>query len=117
VSYAVSIQSCYSYPVDITLLDSVEELLESLPAAELAKVLRVIDLLEEFGPNLAMPHSRHMSGGLLELRIRGKREIRIFYCFKDTKAYLLHGVIKKSQKTLSRDIAKARKAMKGLAKI
>ena len=101
--------------MDIVLLNAAEEFLESLSEAELAKVLRVIDLLEEFGQNLGMPHSRHMTDGLLELRVRGKREVRIFYCFKGKEAVLLHGVIKKRQRTLAGDISKARKAKGTLA--
>lgn len=101
--------------MDITVLDPVDDFLETLSDGEVAKTLRMIDLLEEFGSDLGMPHSRYMSNGLLELRVRGKREIRIFYCFKNKKAILLHGCIKKSQKTLVRDIAQAKKAMGGLA--
>ncbi len=101
--------------MEVILFDSAETFLESLSAAELAKALRVVDLLEAFGSDLRMPHSRHVSGGLLELRIRGKRETRIFYCFKNNKAMLLHGFIKKTKKASIREIAKAQKIMDGLA--
>ncbi len=70
--------------MQIILLDLVEAFLESLNEKEIAKVIRTIELLEEFGNDLGMPHSRHMSDGLLELRIRGTREVRIFYCFHKT---------------------------------
>ena len=94
--------------MQIVLFDSVEIFLESLNAKEIAKIIRTIELLEEFGNDLGMPHSRHMSDGLLELRIRGTREIRIFYCFHKNKAVLLHACIKKTQKTLDKELAKAR---------
>ncbi len=96
--------------MQIDLLDSVETFLSSLQNKEIAKVLRTIELLEEFGNNLGMPHSRHMADGLLELRVRGTREIRIFYCFHKNKAVLLHACIKKTQKTLDKELAKARLA-------
>lgn len=96
--------------MQIILLDSVETFLESLNAKEIAKVIRTIELLEEFGNDLGMPHSRHMSDGLLELRVRGTREIRIFYCFHKNKAVLLHACIKKTQKTLDKELARAREA-------
>ena len=98
----------------IILLDSVETFLESLNAKEIAKVIRTIELLEEFGNDLGMPHSRHMSDGLLELRIRGTREIRIFYCFHKKQAILLHACIKKTQKTLENELDRARDAKEHL---
>lgn len=91
----------------IILLDSVETFLESLDAKEIAKAIRTIELLEEFGNDLGMPHSRYMSDGLLELRIRGTREVRIFYCFHKKQAILLHACIKKTQKTLDKELARA----------
>jgi phage-related protein len=96
--------------MQIILLDFVETFLESLEAKEIAKVIHTIELLEEFGNHLGMPHSRHMSDGLLELRIRGTREIRIFYCFHNNKAVLLHACIKKTQKTLDKELNRARNA-------
>ncbi len=100
--------------MQIILLDFVEAFLESLSEKEIAKVIRTIELLEEFGNDLGMPHSRHMSDGLLELRIRGIREIRIFYCFHKNKAVLLHACIKKTQKTLDKELSKARAAKQHL---
>jgi phage-related protein len=99
----------------ITIFDSVETLLESLTSKELAKTLRTIELLEEFGHQLDMPHSRHLSHGLLELRIRGTREIRIFYCFQgDDKAVLLHAYIKKKQKAPHKELEQARRIQASL---
>jgi phage-related protein len=100
--------------MQIILLDSVETFLESLSTKEIAKVIRTIELLEEFGNDLGMPHSRHLSDGLLELRIRGTREIRIFYCFHKKQAVLLHACIKKTQKTHDKELAGARDAKKCL---
>lgn len=96
--------------MDITLLDPVETFISSLTEKEVAKVIRTIELLEEFGNELGMPHSKHLSDGLLELRVRGTREIRIFYCYHKNKAVLLHACIKKTQKTLDTDLSRARTA-------
>ncbi len=95
--------------MQIEILNSVEELFESITSKELGKVLRTVDLLEEFGKELGLPHSRHLKDGLLELRIRGKREIRVFYCFKKQKIILLHAFIKKKQKTPFKELKRARK--------
>ena len=100
--------------MQIILLEAVETFLESLSDKEIAKAIRTIELLEEFGNNLNMPHSKHMTDGLLELRIRGTREIRIFYCFHKNKAVLLHACIKKTQKTLDKELTKARTAKEHL---
>ncbi len=90
--------------MQIVLLDSVENFLESLQEKEIAKAVRHIESLEENGNTLGMPHSKHLADDLLELRIRGTREIRIFYCFHKDKAYLLHAFIKKTQKTPSKEL-------------
>ena len=101
--------------MQIVLLDSVETFLESLQEKEIAKVIRTVELLEEFGNDLGMPHSKHVADGLLELRIRGKREIRIFYCFNRSNAYLLHAFIKKTQKTPEKELNKAKAAKDSLS--
>ncbi len=99
----------------IILLDFVETFLESLNEKEIAKTIRTIELLEEFGNGLGMPHSKHLADGLLELRIRGKREIRIFYCFDKNKAILLHAFVKKTQRTPEKELNKARSAKENLS--
>lgn len=96
--------------MQITLLDTVEIFLTSLSEKEIAKTIRTIELLEAFENNLGMPHSKHLANGLLELRIRGTREIRIFYCFDKNKAVLLHACVKKTQKTPEKELTAARTA-------
>ena len=98
----------------ILLLENVEVFLASLNEKETAKTIRTIELLQEFGSDLGMPHSKHLSDGVLELRIRGSREIRIFYCFHQRSCYLLHGCIKKTQKTRDKDLRKAKQAKANL---
>jgi phage-related protein len=100
--------------MEIILLDSVERFLSSLTEKELAKVIRTLELLETFGSNLGMPHSRHLTDGLLELRIRGTREVRLFYCFHKSKAVLLHSFLKKTQKTPDKELMIARRAKEQL---
>jgi hypothetical protein len=46
--------------------------IEALPVAIRASYARLTELLEEFGLELRMPHSRAMGGGLFELRPRGR---------------------------------------------
>ena len=56
--------------------------IESWPDDLLADFARMVELLMDFGPNIGMPHSRSLGGGLFELRPRGREGIgRAFYCF------------------------------------
>jgi phage-related protein len=68
----------------------------------------------DYGPNLRLPHSRSLGGGLFELRPRGKSGIgRAFYSFLiGQRAVVLHAFIKKSQQTPERELKLARKRMK-----
>lgn len=60
----------------------VEEFIKSLDSSTIAKVGHAIDLLEQHGSILGMPHSKKLNSDIYELRIRGKQEIRILYGFK-----------------------------------
>jgi len=63
---------------------------------------------------LTMPHSKQMPGNLFELRMRGHQEVRIFYCFHKGTICLLHGFIKKSQKTPGKELRRAQAKRKAL---
>lgn len=88
--------------------------IEAWPVDIFADYLRLVALVEEYGPMLRLPHSRAMGGGLFELRPRGRSGIgRAFYCFMiGRKVVVLHGFIKKSQKTPERDLQIARNRAK-----
>lgn len=88
---------------------SLREFIFSLEINTITKILRMIDLLENFGHRIGPPYSKKVSDGLFELRIRGIQEVRIFYTFHDNSAYLLHGFVKKSQKIPRKELEKALK--------
>lgn len=98
----------------VVISSDVESFLNGLSEKEIAKVIHTLELLETFGHKLGLPHSRHMSDGLLELRISGKRALRIFYCFNKQSAILLHAFIKKKQQTPKKEIEIAREIMGNL---
>lgn len=81
----------------IFLDKDVDSFIQSLEKPTIAKVLRVLDLLEKFGHQLGMPHSKKVDDRLFELRIRGQQEVRIFYTFKKEYILMFYGFIKKSQ--------------------
>lgn len=97
---------------DIPVID----FLESLSAKEQAKILREIDLLEEFGFSLGMPYIRKMEGTkeLWELRIKqSSNNYRVFFFhYVDGVFVLLHGIVKKTEKTPKRHIDVALDRMK-----
>ena len=84
----------------------VEESILSLPDGLLARYLRLTDLMIEFGPNLGLPHTKAIKGGLFELRVKSKEGIaRVFYCtILRNKIYMLHIFIKKSQKIPKKEL-------------
>ena len=84
----------------------VREFLDALPANHHAKALRDIDVLEKYGTALTMPHIRHIQGKLWELRIKCAGDIsRIFYFVPiGNDIVLLHGFVKKTQRTPGREI-------------
>ena len=88
--------------------------IEAWPSGVLADFARIVELLMEFGPNLRMPHSRAIGGGLFELRPRGREGIgRAFYCFViDQRVLILHAFVKKTQVTPEKELRIARKRMK-----
>ena len=89
----------------------VEEFIKSLDKLTGPKINHHIKLLMKFGPILSMPYSKKLTGSLYELRIRGKQEIRIIYCFKNKDIYLLHVFKKQTQKTPRKEIATALKRL------
>ena len=97
--------------------EGIEALLTKLEKPTIAKILRTIDLLERFGNQLGMPHSKNIGRKLFELRIRGRQEIRLIYTFHNNKAMILHGFIKKSQKITRKELELIQQKLSALDKI
>ena len=86
----------------------------ALSAGFLARFLRYAERMEAFGPDLGMPHTRAMGGGLFELRIKAAEGIaRVFYCtVVDSRIVFLHQFVKKTKKTPGKELDIARQRMK-----
>lgn len=97
--------------MNVVILDQVETFIWSLTDTEIAKVVHTLELLETFGHELGLPHSRHMQNGLLELRVSGKRPVRILYGFHKQSAVLLQAFVKKTQQTPKSELDLARKKL------
>ena len=53
----------------------------ALPLTLRARYFHLVDRMETHGPDLGMPHTRAMGGGLLEMRLKGREGIaRVLYC-------------------------------------
>lgn len=88
------------------------EFINDLSAKDRAKINNDLRLLEEFGPNLGMPHARRIEGKLWELR---PGDNRLFYfLYIDGKFVILHGFRKQSMKTPEKEIATALRRMNEL---
>lgn len=68
----------------------------------------------EFGWPIGMPSCRPLGNGLYEVRsnLRDGRIGRVMFCIAKGEMVLLHGFVKKSQKTSSDEIGIARKRQK-----
>lgn len=96
----------------------VDEFIKKQQPQGRSKIAHTIRLLRQYGNMLGMPHSKALGGGLYELRIRGKGELRIIYCFTEEKTiYLLHAFKKQKQQTSLKELDLASSRMKELTKI
>ena len=105
---------CYNKPVTKVVYyltsqnkNPVKDFLQSLTKKQKLKVFRIFDSLEKYGLSSIIPHVRKLSGTpLWEIRILGQDNIRIVYiAIKDDNILILHGFIKKSQKTPENEIS------------
>jgi hypothetical protein len=84
----------------------VEEYLTDLPVQHRAKLLALIKMLEQEGPNLPFPYSSQVRGKLREPRTQqGKDKLRVLY-FGDAKRVfiLLHGIVKRTAQLPEEDV-------------
>jgi phage-related protein len=96
--------------------EPVRDWLKSLPAAD-RKVIGEDIKDVEFSWPIGMPLCRHLGGGLWEVRsdLPLGRIARVLFCVRNGRMVLLHGFIKKTQKTPVSERDVAVKRMKALA--
>ncbi|MFZ2152800.1 MAG: type II toxin-antitoxin system RelE/ParE family toxin [Microgenomates group bacterium] len=101
----------YQYPNG---KEPIYDFIESLSPVAQAKVSNTFDLLLQFGIRLGLPHVKKISNtDLWELRILGGDSIRIIYIATTGKQFLLlHGFVKKTQKTDKRELKIAQSRLK-----
>ena len=84
----------------------VKKFLDSLQKVQKAKVFRIFQAYQLYGLSFIVPHTKKLTGfPLREIRIRGKDSIRIIYVIRTERSILvLHGFIKKTQKTPQKEL-------------
>ena len=87
----------------------VEESLMGLDVKGRAKVIRLIEILQEYGNQTPQPYSKHLKDGIFELRGQvGNNISRVLYFFYDGGIIVLtNGFVKKTRKTPVDEIIKA----------
>ncbi|WP_084682958.1 type II toxin-antitoxin system RelE/ParE family toxin [Neorhizobium vignae] len=94
---------------------AVDDEIEALPAGLQARLLRLLEAIENVGlDNLREPHVKHLEGKLWELRAKASEGIArgIYVTLTGRKVVVLHVFVKKSQKTPARALEIARQRMK-----
>lgn len=88
----------------------VEEFIDSLETKMRAKMVGMLELLEEKGNQLREPYSKSVDDGIFEIRCKvGNNITRVLYFFYyEGKIVLTNGFVKKSQKTPMSEIKLAR---------
>ena len=94
--------------------ETVQADIQEWPTQIFASFVRIAEQIEVSGPNLGLPYTKAMGGGLFEIRARGSEGIgrAFFCCIKEQKIIILHGFINKTQTTRSRELRLAIKRMK-----
>lgn len=93
----------------------VADFIAALDAKSQAKTARALDLLEEYGPSLGMPHIRPLpdTGGLRELRVPfGGQAYRLLFFSDGNSLVLVHGFAKKTHKLPRKELNIAVSRMK-----
>ena len=87
------------------------DFMATLDSGMRAKVARTLKLLQARGYTLRAPHSKELADGIMELRITvGGNISRVLYFFiVGNTAVVTNGFIKKSQKTPSEEMQRAKR--------
>lgn len=84
----------------------IKDFLDLLEEKQQAKILRLFALIKNYNLNSILPHIKKLKGTpLWEIRILGKDSIRIIYMVPEKDLIIiLHGFIKKTQKTPQKEL-------------
>ena len=89
----------------------IQDFIDKLSKRNQAKILSLISLLEERGPNLPRPYADLLEDGIHELRTKlsgNQNRILYFFCYRNY-IILTHSFIKTTDKVPLKEINKAKK--------
>ncbi len=94
--------------------EAVQTLILGLPATLQARYIGLTDRMRVVGANLGEPHTKAMGDGLFELWLMGAEGIaRVMHCtLAGRRIVMLHGFVKKTQKTPRAELETALRRMK-----
>ena len=99
----------------VETLTVVDAEIEALPVKLRARLIRLLEMVENVGLEaLREPHVKHLEGKLWELRVKAEEGIArgIYVTAVGRRIVVLHVFVKKSRKTPRQAIATARARMK-----
>ena len=88
----------------------VQDFLSGLDIKMQAKMIGLLEILEDKGNMLREPYSKHLDDGIFEIRCKvGNNITRVMYFFYyEGKIILTNGFVKKTQKTPKKEIELAK---------
>lgn len=95
-----------------TLDHTVDDELNALPADQLAKFIRIGEMIQALGiERVREPHIKHLEGPLWEIRMKGRDGISraLYVVAKPKRVVVVRVFVKKTQKTPRREITLALK--------
>ena len=101
------------YSIEFFNVD-VQQTVLNWPAGINASFTRIALRMVEHGANLGLPYTRAMGDGLFEIRAKGQEGVgRAFFCaLVGRRIIILHGFIKKTEKTPKHELDIALRRMK-----
>jgi len=100
------------------LNDAVEAELNALPADQIARFLRIGELIQVLGlERVGEPHVKHIEGPLWEMRLKGRDGISraLYVVARPRRVVVVRVFVKKTQKTPRREIELALKRAEDVA--
>ena len=100
-----------------TLDQTVDDELAALPADQLAKFIRIGEMIQALGiERVREPHIKHLEGPLWEIRMKGRDGISraLYVVARPKRVVVVRVFVKKTQKTPRREIALALKRAEGV---
>lgn len=94
------------YYISLSGNNPIDDFLDGLSENQQSKLIRIFHYIKEYGLQSVIPHVKKLSGTpFWEIRILGRDNIRTIYAVPEQKQVLiLHGFVKKSPKTPTKEI-------------